>query len=245
MTLVIPAYNEAGRISQTLATARAYLASRFSEFELLLVDDGSTDATRSLGEAFASVNAGTHVISIPHQGKAAAVRAGLEAATGDLIAFTDADLATPLDYLPDFVEMANAGVAVVIGSREGIGARRIGEPGYRHLMGRVFNRLVQVAVLPGIEDTQCGFKLFRRDALQRILPRMRLYRSGARAAGPRVTAFDVEMLAIARSLGLPIRAVPVIWTYGEQSKVNPLRDTLRNLLDIATVKLHLLRGRYR
>jgi DUF1365 family protein len=112
-------------------------------------------------------------------------------------------------------------------------------------MGRVFNRLVQLLLLPGIEDTQCGFKLFRRDALEQLLPRMRLYREAVAATGPRVTAFDVELLVIARQLGLRIDTVAVVWTYGEQSKVDPIRDTLRNLTDIATVKWNQVRGRYR
>ena len=108
------------------------------------------------------------VLSIWHGGKAAAIRAGMKAARGEIVAFTDADLATPISYLGDFLGAIERGADVVIGSREGAGAKRVGEPVYRHLMGRAFNRLVQTLMLPGIDDTQCGFKVFTRFASQEI-----------------------------------------------------------------------------
>ena len=111
-------------------------------------------------------------------------------------------------------------------------------------MGRVFNRIVQLLLLPGIHDTQCGFKLFTRDAAQAILDRGRLYAAGETVAGARVTAFDVEMLVIARRLGMRVDEVAVLWTYGEHSKVNPVRDTLYNLRDVALVAWNAARGRY-
>jgi hypothetical protein len=111
-------------------------------------------------------------------------------------------------------------------------------------MGRAFNRLVQTLVLPGINDTQCGFKAFTRFAAHEILRRSRLYASPEEITGARVTAFDVEMLVIARTLGLKIVEIPVIWTYGAQSKVNPLKDTLINLRDVGTVKLNSMRNAY-
>jgi dolichyl-phosphate beta-glucosyltransferase len=245
LSLVIPAYNEAERLLDTLSVSWTYLNEKDRDFELILVDDGSTDATAAVAEEFAGQHTGVRVESIAHAGKAAAVRAGLLAASGDFVAFTDADLATPLAYLDDFVKLAESSADVVIGSREGAGARRIGEPWYRHMMGRVFNRMVQLLLLPGIEDTQCGFKLFRREAAEAVLERALLYREGTAIAGPRVTAFDVEFLVIARSLELRVTSVPVIWTYGTQSKVNPVRDTLHNALDILRVRRNLSLGRYR
>jgi glycosyltransferase involved in cell wall biosynthesis len=129
--------------------------------ELIIVDDGSDDATPALAErAMAGYSRG-RVIRIAHGGKAAAVRSGMLAATSDQIAFSDADLATPLSYLGNLRAALNDGCDVAIGSREGLGARRIGEPPYRHLMGRVFNWLVRLLLVPGVHDTQCGFKLFR------------------------------------------------------------------------------------
>ncbi len=244
LSLVIPAYNEAPRIAGTLAACRAYLDALPYRGELLLADDGSSDTTAQLGRDFATNHPGTRVISIPHAGKAAALRAGMNAATGDLIAFSDADLATPLSYLADFVQRACRGADLVIGSREGATARRIDEPAYRHFMGRVFNRIVQLLVLPGIDDTQCGFKLFTREAARTLLEVARLYRDESPVSGARVTAFDVELLAIARRRRMRIDMVPVVWTYGDQSKVSPVRDTIHNLLDVVTVTFNSHLGRY-
>ncbi|MEA2523261.1 MAG: hypothetical protein QOF73_488 [Thermomicrobiales bacterium] len=245
ISLVIPAYNESARILHTLHTAWAYLDAQPYETELLVVDDGSPDQTGAIAGAFSLDHPGVRVLSIPHGGKAAALRAGMTAATGEMIAFSDADLATPLHYLDVFRQAVLDGDDVVIGSREAQGAVRIDEPFYRHLMGRVFNLIVRLLVLPDIQDTQCGFKMFRREASREILKRARLYRDlDAAVRGPRVTAFDVELLVVARRLGYRIRSVPVAWTYGEQSKVNPVRDTLNNFADVVRVKAHDLRGDY-
>lgn len=244
ISLVIPAYNEGRGIGDSLRQAHEYLTATFQSFELILVDDGSSDDTAAIARAFAETHRGVRAISIVHAGKAAAVRTGMELATGDYVAFTDADLATPLTYLEAFVRAAENGADVVIGSREGAGSRRIGEPLYRHIMGRVFNMLVKLVVLPGIEDTQCGFKLFSRLALRSVLDRARLYRDSKSLSGPRVTAFDVELLVIARALGLTVLVRPVVWTYGTRSKVNPVRDTINNGLDIAKVRFHLWKGHY-
>ncbi len=245
LSLVIPAFNEAARIGATLAAAAAYLATLPYETELVLVDDGSSDATASIASDIARGQPGIEILTVPHAGKAAAVRAGMRHASGDLIAFTDADLATPLPYLEEFVSAVEAGHEVVIGSREGTESRRIGEPAYRHVMGRVFNRVVQLLLLPGFDDTQCGFKLFSREAALDILDRSRLYAEATPVIGARVTAFDVEMLVIARVRGHRILARPVVWTYGSRSTVDPVRDTINNLLDIARVYLNLRKNRYK
>lgn len=245
LSLVIPAFNEATRLKETLETALTFLDLHYPSSELLLVDDGSTDATVAIAESLAAWHPRLRVLTIPHAGKAAAVRAGMRAASGGYVVFSDADLATPLRYLDDFVAAADAGNDIVIGSREGLGARRVGEPWYRHKMGRAFNLLVQLLVLKGIEDTQCGFKLFRREAAAAVLARALLYRDAKRVNGPRVTAFDVEFLVVARKLGYAVLSIPVEWTYGSGSKVNPIRDTLQNGRDILTVRLHLWLGRYR
>lgn len=245
LSLVIPAYNEAARIEATIADARTWLAAQSFASELIVVDDGSQDETANLAErAFQRIASGK-LIRAPHRGKAAAVRTGVQEATGDLIAFSDADLATPLAFLLDLRAAIDHGCDVAIGSREGRGARRIGEPDYRHVMGRVFNTLVQWLLLPGIDDTQCGFKLFRADVARELFCRSRLYdaRDGL-VSGPRVTAFDVELLTIARLHGYRICSVPVVWTYGEGSKVRPTRDTWHNLRDVVQVWRDKKRGLY-
>jgi glycosyltransferase involved in cell wall biosynthesis len=245
LSLVIPAYNEASRIDATVRESVDWLRTQPFPAELIVVDDGSDDATaRIAAEALGGFAAG-RVVRIPHGGKAAAVRAGMFAATHEQIAFSDADLATPLRYLLDLRAALASGSDIAIGSREGPGARRLGEPFYRHLMGRVFNRMVRVLLVPGIDDTQCGFKLFRRDVARDLLCRSRLYRHQEYAiTGPRVTAFDVELLAIARLRGYRVRAVPVVWSYGVGSKVRPARDTWHNVRDVLQVWIAAKRGEY-
>ena len=245
LSLVIPAYNEAERIAATLETVTAFLAAQPYAHELILVDDGSADGTAEIAGAVLRDPPGCRVLTIPHGGKAAAVRAGMAAATMDQIGFSDADLATPLAYLDALRASLAAGCDVAIGSREGVGARRVGEPFYRHLMGRVFNWLVRALLLPGIQDTQCGFKLFQREAAGEILGRAQLYRAPETVAGPRVTAFDVELLVVARRLGYRVCPVPVVWTYGERSKVQPAQDTWHNVRDVLRVRINVWRGRYR
>ncbi len=246
LSLVIPAYNEARRIAATLDAASAALADLGVTGEIIVADDGSSDDTATIVQSLSQTNSAVRLLRLPHRGKAAAVRSGMLASEGEFILFSDADLAVPLSYIRPFLELAGDGADVVIASREGATASRIGEPEYRHIMGRVFNRLVQVLLLPGIEDSQCGFKLFRRNAATQILHRTQLYReSDTEVTGARVTAFDVELLVIARRLGMRTVVVPVEWTYGEQSKVNPVRDSLLNLRDLAMVKVHDLRRKYR
>jgi glycosyltransferase involved in cell wall biosynthesis len=213
--------------------------------DLIVVDDGSADETGALAARALDDFPAGRVIRIDHGGKAAAVRAGMLAATGDQIAFSDADLATPLDYLSDLRAALAEGGDIAIGSREGPGARRIGEPVYRHLMGRIFNRMVRTLLVPGVDDTQCGFKLFRRDVAVELLCRSRLYRDEEQmVTGPRVTAFDVELLTIARLRGYRIQVVPVVWRYGAGSKVRPARDTWHNVRDVWQVWIAVRRGMY-
>jgi dolichyl-phosphate beta-glucosyltransferase len=245
LSLVIPAYNEARRIAETLQTATAFFAAQPYDAEIVLVDDGSADGTADIARAYEGPESPVRVVAIAHGGKAAALRAGIGAATKELVAFSDADLATPLTFLDDLRAALDAGCDVAIGSREGVGAQRLGEPPYRHLMGRVFNGLVRLLLLPGIQDTQCGFKLFRREAARRILARARLYADPSEVVrGPRVTAFDVELLVVARRLGYKICPVPVVWTYGTRSKVHPARDTWQNVRDVLQVRINAWRGRY-
>lgn len=244
LSVVIPAYNEAERLPETLRAVLAYLDRQPYRAEILVVDDGSADGTAAVAERLLPPGRG-RVLREPHRGKGASVRAGMLAARGAVALFTDADLAVPIAETGRLLAALD-GAAVVIGSREGAGASREGEPAFRHVMGRVFNRVVRIIALPGIDDTQCGFKLFRADAAHAIFPRMRLYGPEApQVHGARVTGFDVEVLVIARRQGLAIREVPVCWRYGVQSKVRPLPDTFWNLRDVLRVRLNDWRGYYR
>jgi len=245
VSIVIPAYNEAARIGACIATVVDFVRSRDFTAEIIVVDDGSDDATHALALAAAEGRPEVTVRQIAHSGKASAVLAGLEGARGRYAGFIDADLATPMATLDTCLCALGDGYGVAIASREGAGARRLGEPIHRHVMGRVFNGLVRLLAVPGIDDTQCGFKFFSGDLLREILPRCRLYGSHDPVSRPRVTAFDVELLAIARRRGATIKVIPVSWVYGPSSKVNPLRDTLQNVSDVLRVRYYASRSYYR
>ena len=244
VSIVIPVYNESDRIAASLEELARFLETAPFDAEVIIADDGSNDDSLNIVSERAEDFLTLRVLELPHGGKARAVLAGLAAAVGDVVGFMDADLATPLPTLAEAVERLSHGADVVIGSREGAGSRRIGEPSYRHVMGRVFNTIVRVSLLPDVDDTQCGFKFMTRDARDRILPLVQLYSSDETVTQPRVTAFDVELLYIAHRLGLTIGVIPVTWAYGTNSKVNPVRDTLQNLRDVLQVWLNGKRGRY-
>jgi dolichyl-phosphate beta-glucosyltransferase len=241
LSIVIPAYNEARRLPTTLAQIGAYLAAQPFAGEVLVVDDGSSDATAALAEAAPGVT----VLRRDHRGKGFAVRAGALAARGAYVLLCDADLAVPIEEWPKLEERLLAGFEVVIGSREGVGATREGEPWYRHVMGRAFNLIIATVALRGISDTQCGFKAMARPVAQDLFKRARIYGDDAPVLqGAAVTAYDVELLFLARKAGYSIAEVPVKWHYGTETKVNPVRDSLRNLRDVLAVRLNDLRGRY-
>lgn len=244
ISVVIPVFNESARIAHSLERVWRYFTTNASSVEIIFVDDGSRDDTVALARHFAATHPEVHILAERHRGKAAAVLSGMEVARGSIVGFMDVDLATPLDTWERCREAIANGAGVAIGSREGAGSERVKEPWYRHAMGRVFNGLVQLLLLPGIHDTQCGFKFFTRDAIDDILPRQRLYRDANVVQMPRVTAFDVELLYIARKHGHEIAVIPVTWHYGDHSKVNPITDTLQNALDIIKVRRNSWLGRY-
>jgi glycosyltransferase involved in cell wall biosynthesis len=199
-----------------------------------VVDDGSTDATASIVEI--AVRADDRIVlqREPHRGKGAAIRAGLLAARGEQVLMCDADLSMPVRELPRFIALVPAQCDIAIGSREGLGARRVGEPLHRHWMGRLFNALVRLGTLGGISDTQCGFKMFSRPAVERIFPLTTI--DG--------WAFDIEVLSIARRQGLRIVEVPIEWHYREHSRVSLVRDSFRMARDVLRVRANALKGRY-
>ncbi len=241
LSIVIPAYNEERRLPATLAAILAYLDKQSFSSEVLVVDDGSSDTTAAVAEQYP-----VEVLRRGHYGKGFAVRAGALAARGDYVLICDADLAVPIEEWPRLQERLLNGYDVAIGSREGVGASRMGEPWYRHIMGRVFNMIVRTVAIGGIQDTQCGFKALSRTATRHLFQRLRIYGEQARPVkGAAVTAYDVELLFLARRCGYAIAEVPVAWHYGTETKVDPLRDSLRNLRDVLTVRFNAWRGFYR
>ena len=245
LSIVIPAYNEERRLPRTLERVFAYMQAKPYTIEVVVVDDGSTDKTASVVEGMLSTHPNLRLIRNDHRGKAYTVRTGVLAARGYYVLFCDADLATPIEEWDKLASHLEAGYDIAIGSREGAGAIRYGEPWYRHLMGRVFNLIVRIVAVGHFQDTQCGFKAFRYEVAQDLFRQVRLYADDApRVKGAAVTGFDVELLFLALKRGYRVKEVPVEWHYGTETKVHPLRDSLRNLRDALMVRWNDLRGVY-
>jgi glycosyltransferase involved in cell wall biosynthesis len=240
LSVVVPAFNEAPAVrGGKLDSVREWLTGYPGRAELIVVDDGSTDGT-------AEVAAGTadRVVQIPHAGKAAAIIAGIEAATGDIVLFTDMDQATPIRHADALLHAIQSGADVAIGSR---GLARAGAP-----PGRMVLSLGQVALRTALlglpwPDTQCGFKAFRRAAALDVLDGLRVYhpRNASPVQGASVASgFDVEFLFVARRLGLRVAAVPVTWRYADTRRVRLRRDALRGTIDLLAIANARLRGAY-
>jgi glycosyltransferase involved in cell wall biosynthesis len=234
LSLIVPAYNEAERLPRTLPQLVAFVAAQPYAAEVLIVDNGSTDATGAIVAAAAAEHPFVRLLREPRRGKGAAVRAGMLAARGEYRFMADADLSMPIAEANKLLPPAVAGFDVAIASREAPGAVRYDEPDHRHLMGRAFNWLVRLLAVRGIHDTQCGFKCFRGEVARDLFALQRL--DG--------WSFDVEVLFLARRRGCRIVEVPIHWYYREQSRVSPLRDPLRMLLGVVEIRANAWRGRY-
>jgi dolichyl-phosphate beta-glucosyltransferase len=234
LSVVIPAYNEERRLSKSLGRIRAFLEARAESFEILVADDGSRDATAAV--AAAEGGPALRVLrSDRNRGKGHAVRRGMLAARGERRLMTDADLSTPLEELPSLEARLDAGFDVAIGSRAVRGARiEVHQSLFRETAGRAFNVLVRLLLLPGVRDTQCGFKLYTARAAQAAFERVRL--DGF--------SFDVEALYVARRLGLRMTEVPVLWRNDAATRVGGLSGALA-FLDLLRIRLNGMRGRYR
>jgi glycosyltransferase involved in cell wall biosynthesis len=245
LSIVVPTYNETARIPARVQEIRDFIDRLEYPAELLVVDDGSGDGTPDLVDRLADGHRGIRTIRNDHRGKAYTVRTGMLAATGQYVLFTDADQSTPIEETNNVLPYLQDGWDVVIGSREIAGARRYNEPAFRHIMGRVFTRVVQILTGQRFQDTQCGFKAFSHAAAQDIFSRVQLYGANSRVLNvPKVTGFDVELLFIARKRGWRVREVPVQWYYSAGSKVSSVRDSYQNFLDVVKVRLYDLQGKY-
>lgn len=236
LSVVVPAFNEARRLPATLASVTAYLDGRGRPYELIVVDDGSRDATAEVAtRTLSALGERGRLLRLPaNRGKGAAVRAGVEAARGERVLMTDADLSTPIEELDALERACASGADVAIGSRaldRSLITRR--QPLLREWSGRLFNLVVQLFALPGIQDSQCGFKLFRGETAHDVFGR-------ARSDG---FGFDVEVLAIAKHLGYRIAEVPVRWRNDDDSRLSLARGTAA-FLEPLRVRLGLWLGRY-
>lgn len=246
LSVVIPSYNEKKNISRgVLEEVFEYLKVQKYEWELILSDDGSIDGTVDILDKFAKKDRRIKVLHNKHMGKAPTVKAGMLSAVGEWRLFTDFDQSTPLKEVEKLFKYAKRGADVVIGSREIIGALRDKEPFHRHLMGRGFNMIVQVLTIPGILDTQCGFKLFSSKATEDLYSRLYVYGSDKERGDAFTGAFDVELLFLAKKYGLKIKEVPIKWQHNESDRVSPIKDSLRMLKDIIAIRLADLHGKYK
>jgi len=232
LEIVIPAYNEASRILPSLRSIADWLQRNDRDAGILVVDDGSTDATAEVVERQAPP--GVRLIRLPeNRGKGAAIRAAIAASTAETVLISDADLSTPISELPR-LEAELDGADVVIGSRAIDRSRiEVRQPPWREWSGRTFNLAIRLLGIRGVRDTQCGFKLLRGDVARRLFAAMVVERY----------AFDVELLWLARRHGYRIREVAVVWRNDPSSHVTVWRDGTRMLFDVATFRWRHRRSR--
>jgi dolichyl-phosphate beta-glucosyltransferase len=229
LSVVVPAYNEEERLPRTLARLHEYYASQQYAYDVTVVSDGSQDRTGQIVREFSQTHPEFRLIEYrPNEGKGYATRQGMLAAEGDVVLFCDADLATPQEETEKLLPYILEGADVAIGSRPLHESRlEVRQPWYREMLGRTFNKAVQMLAIRGIDDTQCGFKMFKHEAAQEIFKRCTF--NGF--------SFDIEALMIARDLGYRIEEVPIRWRHQEGSKVSVLRDGLKMLRDLLKLRL--------
>ena len=234
LSLVIPAHNEETRLPETLRQVFEFAGKQDYSMEVLVVENGSNDKTFQIARGFADQFPHLKLLQIPQSGKGRAVRQGMLAAQGDYRFMCDVDFSMPVSEINRFLPPVLQGYDVAIASREAQGAVRIGEPYYRHFVGRIYNGLIRLLALPGLQDTQCGFKCFRGLVAEDLFCRQT--RSG--------WSFDVEILFIARLLGYKVVEIPISWYFNPQSKISVVRDSFKMGIDILTIRLNALRGVY-
>jgi glycosyltransferase involved in cell wall biosynthesis len=226
LSVIIPAYNEEVRIAETLEQVAAFLGTRNYSWEVVVANDGSSDATAALAAQFAGRHPEIRLLNLEHRGKGWAVKEGVLTATGEYRFICDADLSMPIEQVERFLPPGAPEVDIAIGSREMPDSRRIGEPVRRHLMGRFYNLLIRWLAVRGIRDTQCGFKCFRGAIAEPLFRQQTL--DGF--------AFDVELLYIARRSGLSLREVGIDWRYRGHSKVRAFQDSALMTWDLLKIR---------
>lgn len=243
LSILVPAYNEENRLPATLETIAAYLQKRDFSHELIVVDDGSRDATREVVREFAAAHSWVRLVQYDdengaalNRGKGFAIRAGVEAAVGRDIVFSDADLSTPIEEMERLLPPISRGDCdIAIASRALPESNlAVHQPIHREFMGRTFNKIVQKMAVPGIMDTQCGFKAFRGDVAKRLFGLAQIDGFG----------FDPEILFLARKFGFKIQELPVTWRHRDDSRVNPLSAPFAMLRELCEIRWNDARGLY-
>ena len=243
LSVIIPAYNEEKNINKgVLLDIWNYLKKQEYTWEVIFVDDKSTDSTLSLLRKFSEEHSGFLVLAEPHRGKGGSVIAGILKAEGDIVLFTDMDQAAPLKEVEKFLPKFENGYDIVIGSRKG----RKGAPLVRRIMAYGFSVLRVVILGLPYKDTQCGFKAFTRKAAQKIFSKLKVFSDKEVSKGSHVTAgFDLEVLYIARKLKLRTVEVTVNWEHRETERINPVKDSLEGLKDLLKVRINAFKGVYK
>lgn len=236
ISVVIPAFNEADKIGLSIDTIWKYLNGRFKKFEIIVVDDGSTDNTSAIVSSLADDNPAIKLIRLPqNRGKGASVREGMLSASSNLILMCDADLSAPIEELEKLLPWMQEGFEIIAGSRAIKGSEIVvRQPWFRERMGKIFGMLARMIVIGGIMDMQCGFKLFTKQAANDIFTRARVDRF----------AFDVEALFLARKMGYQIKEVPITWSHSQNTKVRLLIDSLYMAFDLVRIRMYNLAGYY-
>lgn len=235
-SVVIPAYNEEKRIVRTLDEAHSFLVGKGKSFEIIVVSDGSSDDTKAVVVNYSKQAPEVRLLQLAqNRGKGYAVKRGVLEARGELVLFCDADGSTPFAEFDKLEAALQQGVDIVIGSRALRSEdSQVQTVWYRKFMGRVFNSLVNLLIVPGIADTQCGFKLFRHEVAVRVFSLLTAERF----------SFDVELLFLARKCGFSIREIAVNWYNVPGSKVNLIKDSFSMFVDILRFRVNYLLGRY-
>ena len=243
LSVVIPAYNEEVNIrSGVLTQVEDYLKSKDYTWEVLIADDGSNDKTVEVADQFCQKHKGFNVLKEPHRGKGGTVIAGVLAANGKYILFTDADQSTPINQLEKFLPLLKSDYDIVIGSRSG----REGAPIFRKLMSLGFSLIRTILLRLPYKDTQTGFKAFRREPARKVFGLMKRFFENKHIKGASTAAgFDVEMLYIARKMGYKIAEVPVDWVYEPGTKKNPLKESWIGFRGVMAVRIKSLLGVYK
>ena len=234
LSLIIPAHNEAKRLPASLEAVKSFVSTLPFETEVIIIENNSSDNTAQIAQDWSQTLPQLRLITLAQPGKGNAIRTGMLAARGDFRFMADADFSMPVEEISYFLPEGKPLASVAIASREAPGSQRIGEPFYRHFIGRVYNFLVRLLVLPGLQDTQCGFKCFSAEAAEAIFPLQTL----------EGWSFDVEVLTIARQLGFEVVEVPITWVYRPGSRMRLIQDSLQMAKDLATIHRNRKKGFY-
>jgi len=229
LSIIIPAYNEEKRLGESLEKLIDFLKTYPAKVEVILVDDGSTDKTFQLAQSYQEKIPNFKIIKLEkNTGKGFAVKKGYEKAKGNIVLFTDSDFSTPITEVPKMVKKIKEGFDIAIGSRATKGSEvKKHQSWLREKLGRIANLLIKISAVPKINDTQCGFKAFKKTSTDKIFERQKIHRY----------AFDIELLYLAKREGLKIAEVPIQWYNSPQSKVNPILDGLQILSDLVKIRL--------